>query len=100
MPSDKRYPTDASKLRTPPRLQVDEFNEKYLSSVEYPNHVKHKDVLPEIVRDTPRNPLIGSNINKNSPIVTENDLALVFRGRRYAIPPQFYEYDDDDEEFK
>ncbi|CAG8717098.1 20729_t:CDS:2, partial [Dentiscutata erythropus] len=96
-----RYLTDASKLRTPPRSQVDEINEKYLSSTECPNHDKHKDILPEIVRDTPRNPLIGSSIKKNSPIVTENDLALVFRGRRYAIPPQFYENDDDDdEEFK
>ncbi|CAG8692793.1 16874_t:CDS:2, partial [Cetraspora pellucida] len=93
MPSDERYFSDASKLRTPPRSQVDDIsdNNRCLSSVE----------CSEIVRDTPRNPLIGSNIMKNSPIVTERDLALVFRGRKYPIPPQFYDYDDDDnEDFK
>ncbi|RIB02574.1 hypothetical protein C2G38_865475 [Gigaspora rosea] len=100
MPSDKRYLTDASKLRTPPRSQADEIsdNEKYLLSAECSDHDKDKIKLPEIIQDTPRNPFIGTDINKNSPIVTEHDLALVFRGRRYAIPPQFYDYDDDDDE--
>lgn len=100
MPSDKRYLPDTSKLRTPPGSQADEIsdNEKYLLSAECSDHDKDKIKLPEIIHDTPRNPFIGSDIKKNSPIITEHDLALVFRGRRYAIPPQFYEYDDDDDE--
>ncbi|CAG8581134.1 33839_t:CDS:2, partial [Racocetra persica] len=102
MPSDERYFSDASKLRTPLRSQVDiSDSNRCLSLVECPVYNKHKNRLPEIVRDTPRNPLIGSNVMKNSPIVTDRDLALVFRGRRYPIPPQFYDYDDDDnEDFK
>ncbi|CAG8800324.1 17202_t:CDS:2, partial [Gigaspora rosea] len=75
------YLTDASKLRTPPRSQADEIsdNEKYLLSAECSDHDKDKIKLPEIIQDTPRNPFIGTDINKNSPIVTEHDLALVFR---------------------
>ncbi|CAG8773451.1 11204_t:CDS:2 [Gigaspora margarita] len=89
MPSDKRYLTDTSKLRTPPRSQADEIsdNEKYLLSAECSDHDKDKIKLPEIIHDTPRNPFIGSDIKKNSPIITEHDLALVLSIKPRNILP-------------
>ncbi|CAG8576462.1 9871_t:CDS:1 [Acaulospora colombiana] len=59
------------------------------------NRKKH---LP--MRDTPGNPLLGSKIEKNKTMVTQNDFAQVFRGRRFPVPPNYYDYNDQDDYYK
>ncbi|CAG8471693.1 18839_t:CDS:2 [Acaulospora morrowiae] len=71
---------------------------KLLTKESFLNNESQKDLLP--MRDTPGNPLLGSKIERNKKMVTEKDFAQVFRGRRYPVPPNYYDCNDQDDYYK